>query len=173
MHKCNLERTASWVSLLEVKQRFIIYIYIYVQPICRWTFIDLIRLRDACMFQYFLETIISIDRYSADLLSRLIISSDRYVVSLKKIDGNAFQYCVFSNSISRRNIYKKRYVKQILQNISFLATIQQFVLRDGSADVREHLFLENVRFASVNKQAANCGTKVEATELKFRHFEMG
>lgn len=122
----------------------------------------MIWLRDACKFQYFLKTI-----YHFIVTSRtfyLIISNDRYVLIKKLMFMHHF---IFSNSA--KNIYKKRYVKQILQNISFLATIQQFVLRDGSADVREHLFLENVRFASVNKQVANCGTKVEATELKFRN----
>lgn len=96
----------------------------------------------------------------------LIISNDRYVLIKKLMLTHRF---IFSNSILRRTYIRNVNVKQILQNISFLATIQQFVLRDGSADVREHLFLENVRFASVNKQVANCGTKVEATELKFRN----
>lgn len=52
-----LERTASQVSLLEVKRRIV-----RVQPTCRWTFIDLIRLRDACMPEYFLETIYHLAR---------------------------------------------------------------------------------------------------------------
>lgn len=74
-----LERTASRVSLLEVKRRIV-----RVQPTCRWTFIDLIRLRDACMLEYFLETIYHLGRsWRAPGLLYAIASTQKQPTSLR------------------------------------------------------------------------------------------
>lgn len=92
-----LERTASRVSLLEVKRRIV-----RVQPTCRWTFIDLIRLRDACMLEYFLETIYHLGRsWRAPGLLAAIVSTQKQPTSLRSHKKRRWE-CSFSTEDHRR-----------------------------------------------------------------------
>lgn len=91
-----LERTASRVSLLEVKRRIV-----RVQPTCRWTFIDLIRLRDACMLEYFLETIYHLGRsWRAPGLLSAIVSTQKQPTSLRSHKKHRWE-CSFSTEDHR------------------------------------------------------------------------
>lgn len=95
-----LERTASRVSLLEVKRRIV-----RVQPTCRWTFIDLIRLRDACMLEYFLETIYHLGRsWRAPGLLAAIVSTQKQPTSLRS-HKNAGENVPFQPKITGEHDY--------------------------------------------------------------------